>query len=104
MEITPWTIYLWQLADNLGCAAFIAGVFLGFYYCMMRATENYVSKAVPWGIGLSLATSLLTPSSKTIAMMIVIPAIADSKVIQQDVPDLYNAAVEAIKDQLKKKD
>ena len=42
------------------------------------------------------------PSSKTIAMMVIIPEIAHSKVVQQDLPDIYNAAVKALKDQLAK--
>ena len=46
--------------------------------------------------------SVFTPSSKTLAMMVVIPEIAHSKVVQQDLPDIYNAAVEALKSQLKK--
>lgn len=44
----------------------------------------------------------LIPSSNTVAMMVVIPKIAESKAIQQDLPDLYNAAVEALKASLKK--
>jgi hypothetical protein len=35
-------------------------------------------------------------------MMVVIPEIAKSKMMQQDLPDIYNAAVKALKDQLTK--
>ena len=42
-------------------------------------------------------TYTLIPTSNTIAMMVVIPEIAKSKVIQTDLPDLYNAAVSALK-------
>lgn len=44
----------------------------------------------------------LVPTSKTVAMMVIIPEIAHSKVVQQDLPDIYNAAVKALKDQLAK--
>jgi hypothetical protein len=43
---------------------------------------------------------IATPSSNTVAMMVVIPKIAQSQVIQQDVPDLYNAAVSALKSKI----
>lgn len=46
--------------------------------------------------------SVLIPTSKTIAMMVIIPEIAHSKVVQQDLPDIYNAAVKSLKDQLSK--
>lgn len=35
-------------------------------------------------------------------MMVIIPKIADSKIVKQDLPDLYNAAVDALKANLKK--
>ncbi len=41
---------------------------------------------------------MLIPSSKTIAMMYVIPAVANSAPIQRDLPIFYDAAVEALKD------
>lgn len=50
---------------------------------------------------LGMLTRTLAPSSDTIAMMVVIPAIVDSKIVQQDLPELYNAAVGALKDSLK---
>lgn len=46
----------------------------------------------------------LLPSSKTIALMYVLPEIANSKVMQQDVPELYDMAIKALKDQLSSKE
>jgi len=46
-----------------------------------------------------LATALL-PSSRTIAAMYVLPRIAESRVIQTDLPELYDMAIGALKDQL----
>ncbi len=47
--------------------------------------------------GFFFFVSAFIPTSNTIAMMVVIPEIAKSKVIQMDLPDLYNAAVSALK-------
>lgn len=52
--------------------------------------------AVPFG-----AIRTITPSSDTIAMMVVIPQITQSSVVQKDIPELYRSAVEALKRQLK---
>ena len=46
---------------------------------------------------------ILIPSSSTIAMMVVIPKIAESKAIQQDLPDIYELAIKTLKDELQKK-
>ena len=48
-------------------------------------------------VALSLSVNALVPSSKTVAMMVVIPAIAQSKVVQKDLPDIYDIAVTALK-------
>ena len=120
MNITPLTIYLWQLADKfiLFCnciwwpclIAFIVSAFITIALLdSSDAEDQRLCKRMPtmwkWNIPILVLLSLittLTPSSNTIAMMVVIPRISESKVIQQDVPDIYNAAVEAIKNQLKK--
>lgn len=120
MEITPWTIYLWQLADTLddflstfaivmlvpAAAIILLSLMAQADGAMEEKTANKARKlsfiAVACGVCLAFAATIV-PSSKTIAMMVIIPKIADSKVLQQDVPDLYNAAIEALKDHLKKK-
>ena len=47
--------------------------------------------------------SVLLPSSKTIAMMYVIPKMADSEVIKKDVPEMYEMAKEALREYVGKK-
>lgn len=119
MNIDPLTIYLWQLADRLlsfcnwlwwPCflVSVLALVFWGVSWDADAGLEDVRPAVyrlwkwfVPPAVLLSLA-SVLIPSSNTIAMMVVIPKIADSKVIQADIPDLYNAAVEALKSSFKK--
>jgi hypothetical protein len=141
MSISPFTIYLWQLCDDLkstisGFAPFLLVVALAFgvaaavYFAIAstRAGEKrsypslnremdveaeeakfkaYSKFAGKWATVSGTVAAIfailgaLVPTSKTIAMMVVIPAIANSKVIQQDLPDIYNAAVEALKSSLK---
>lgn len=42
----------------------------------------------------------LTPSSKNLALIYVLPRIADSKVIQKDLPELYDIAISSLKNKL----
>lgn len=116
MNITPFTIYIWQEADSL-CRS--AG-FLSFCICAVAAIFTLAVCLIPshewedasrskarhlaliaWLIGVPIASfAIFMPSSKTIAMMAVIPELAHSKVIQQDLPDIYEAALKALKSQL----
>lgn len=115
MNTTPLTIYLWQLADKLtdfskGTAVicFAAGVIFSISSTFpeleddtMKSLRKSCRKLIIAAASLGCLATLL-PSSSTIAMMVVVPEIAHSKVIQQDLPDIYNAAVDALKNQLKK--
>lgn len=53
----------------------------------------------PWIIG--LFGILFVPSSKEMAMIYVVPHISESQVIKQDVPELYDLGITALKDWLK---
>jgi|LakMenEpi03Aug12_release.lakeMendotaPanAssembly.Ray.scaffolds.fasta_scaffold742361_1 subtilase family serine protease len=115
MNITPLTIYLWQLTDKFGSAVIVFSV-----ACAIFAIVSYVASTYPdlddedrpkirksgFRCMIVAVTTLLfsafIPSSNTVAMMVVIPEIAKSKMMQQDLPDIYNAAVKALKDQLTK--
>lgn len=136
MNISPLTIYLWQLADRfvwasctittiLGVVSFVALVTWAVTWGntsmnrslgedhnaiaprVAQAKEN-LPKCKMWAVRLVsgllfwVGLSAFLPSSNTIAMMVIIPEIAHSKVVQQDLPDIYNAAVKALKDQLAK--
>lgn len=106
--MTPFTIYLWQLADSIkdlfGVVAIILGCAAGFL--LFIATLEQEALLVKIGAILLVATFLfgactaLIPSSKTIAMMIAIPAIANSEPIQKDLPELYQLAKDALKEQI----
>jgi hypothetical protein len=45
----------------------------------------------------------LMPNSKTIALMVVVPAVMNSEPIQKDLPELYQMAKEALKQTLETK-
>lgn len=144
MNISPLTIYLWQLADTLhqsfSIIASVSAAMVCFFWFGMRfnrgnantkkcelegidetftslkkrtvleiemrqgAAGKMRSHFLWWSLVLliSFFGRTLTPSSSTIAMMVVIPQIAESKMVQKDLPELYNAAVEALKNNLKK--
>ncbi len=123
MNITPLTIYLWQAADKLasflGPLSFFSGliavifivIYLIYTYTAISDDEDAATdrtfKMLRTSIWITspLAVFIITfaallPTSNTIAMMVIIPRISESKVIQQDLPDIYNAAISALKKQL----
>lgn len=117
MNISAFTIYLWQLADKLIKASealcfltiiITASTFIAWLVTMengeepfKKATRNLLKAIGVFFTALTITT--LIPDSKTIAMMLIVPEIAQSKVIQQDVPELYNMAIEALKSTMQTK-
>ena len=45
---------------------------------------------------------IFVPTSKEMAMIYVVPNIAESQVIKQDIPEVYDLGINALKDWLKK--
>lgn len=54
----------------------------------------------PWIFSLLGITFI--PTSKEMAMIYVVPNIAESQVVKQDIPEIYDLGVNALKDWLKK--
>lgn len=89
------------------------GILFCFMFISIECGGNWddTSAQRVFGIGKKLAAVALLsgllaafiPSSNTVAMMVVIPKIANSEAIQRDLPDVYRAAVDALKEQLKTK-
>ena len=46
-------------------------------------------------------TSVFVPTTKEMAMIYVVPQITESQVVKQDIPELYDLGVNALKDWLK---
>ncbi len=107
MQISPFLIYLWQLADNVHTLFVVIAILMLLIAvgCIIEtgiSGKSYIKgawKAVAIA-GVSALLAAITPSSKTIAMMVIIPSIANSSVIQKDVPEIYKFAVDALKAQL----
>lgn len=121
MSITPFQIYLWQQLDSLisTCGSVviwmtiisvIGAAILAAMRCDGELSDIALSKSAkvykffvcPF-LFITLVLYAFLPTSKTVAMMIAIPAIIDSKPIQKDLPDVYNMALEALKNQINTK-
>lgn len=115
--ISPFMIYLWSMADGIkdtiysGAIPFFIISLVGFIITTIISIagandlkENTLAKLKQvWGVCRNVAIAALLvlfaqsliPSSKTIAMMAIIPAITNGSVVQKDIPELYDAAKEA---------
>ena len=116
--ITSFWVYIYGQADAIqfaltllaavlgivgGCGALIASIIPASEYSGGKEHKKMCISnlfKVIYAFIPVLLLRLAMPDSKTVAMMVVIPQIVESKVIQQDVPELYNAAVEALKEKL----
>ncbi len=119
--MTALDIYLWQQADSI--QSFFApfsffGIAIGAIGTIITAvlshwtheiekeavialkrTRRVTTIVLVIGV-LSYTASCFLPSSKTIAMMVALPAIANSEPIQKDLPELYQLAKDALKEQI----
>jgi len=109
MTLSPWLIYIWGISDSIKEAAHffsfasgIVAVICTFIYLYCKYDKDeHGAKILPfktvWVIFLaSLFFNVAWPSSKTIAVMVVAPAIVNSEPIQKDLPELYKAAKDAL--------
>lgn len=114
MTITPATMYWLTRLDSInGICGFIlfvclVGVFItaiqwGVNEPIDEEQEPYKKWFKRETIAAIICSLVLTflPSSKEMAMIYVVPHIAESQVIKQDVPELYDLGVSALKDWLK---
>lgn len=123
--MTPFNIYIWQQADAFksifspfGFLGWLSLVLLGIsaivrmayvsdegdnpedpFLKTLKPVQRWLAGVASTGITLTLLAAAI-PSSKTIALMVALPAIAKSEPIQQDLPEIYQLAKEALKEQL----
>lgn len=124
MTITPATLYWITRLDGINSAllasmALSIGVFLFCGWALLNIwaePESHLSeqdekdiKVIKKytkisGILVLFFTILtvLTPTSKEMAMIYVVPHLAESQVVKQDIPEVYDLGVKALKDWLKK--
>ena len=108
--ITPFNIYLIMQADKISSALFtistiaIVAVILAFVWhdvnrdCYGNQGKiNPITKSMITGIIATFLLATAIPSTKTLCMMYALPAIVNSKVVQNDFPELYDIALQATK-------
>ena len=119
-EITSSTLYWVTRLDGIKgalvtllllCVVVIiaAGCIAGYYTEIesgdygMNKEDSRVPQALKWaqrGLGaftLSIVLYVLTPTTTEMVAIVVLPQIAQSKMVQQDMPELYSLAVEGVK-------
>lgn len=116
MTITPATMYWITRLDSIGglmcfiLFACVLGIAItAFQWSIDEPIDEEKEPYKKWfkreTITAIIAALILTfvPSSKEMAMMYVVPHIAESQVVKQDIPEVYNLGVDALKDWLKQK-
>lgn len=123
--MNTFTIYLWGILDDvrIGCVYLIcvaavlaiAPILIvaamsgkGYLetekdYQIRRSKGNSILKLTKIFLPVSLALLMirtLIPSSNTFAAMVIVPEITNSDVIKKDLPDLYRAAMDKLKESL----
>jgi hypothetical protein len=109
--ISAWDIYWVMQLDTIGGAAAFAA-FLGLMLTMF-AWAAWVDKGIRTPITLPVivtvlwlpivAAAIFIPSTKTAAMMVVVPRIANNEAIQREAGDLYGIAKDALRELAKPK-
>ena len=114
MTISPSTIYWIMQADQilnffsgilLTCIiTVVAMIVLAPFVVMIQEFFDYpikkFLKIIACVASVSGLATAFIPSTKTLATMVVIPAIANSDVLQKDMPELYNLAKEKLKESI----
>ena len=114
MTITPATLYWITRLDSIGglmCfVLFACAVGAGITALQWGTEEPIGEEQEPYkkwfkreAIAAVIVALVLTlvPSSKEMAMIYVVPSIAESQAVKQDIPELYDLSVGALKDWLK---
>ena len=119
MTITPATMYWFTRLDGittLFAVITFVGAFallfliMGYYATKAGASTNdendhkSISSVLKWFVPVwvvALLGLLFVPNSKQMAMIYVVPALTESQVVKQDIPELYDLGVNALKDWLK---
>jgi len=113
--MNAFTIYFWGIADQVQGTFTLLTVLLIFAFIVFTTIYSAAKHVgdedmfIPmrkqlFSVGLALFVSLigatLTPDSKTIAAMVIIPEIVRSDAVKRDLPELYDMAIKKLKDEL----
>lgn len=115
MNLTPFTVYLIMQADTIWVILMVLAIVF-FIATIVVLIMRGVALSESWddediaripsrtkliaATLFFLAATALMPSTKTLCVTVLAPAIADSKAVQQDLPELYNLAVGKLREQL----
>ncbi len=99
-------LYLWSISGNVQTLFVVCGIVLsvGGMFMFVEMSEFEESPEFSWTIlipmlGVTmLLLSALIPCKKDIAMIYIVPKIANSDIIQKDVPEMYDLAKDRIKE------
>ena len=103
--ISPWTLYWILQLDTIGMAAgvivFFGMIFVplawGFSIDVIKAWwAHLVSAALTLAWLIACVAAIFLPSTKSMAAIVVIPAIANNEAVQREASDLYQLAKQAI--------
>lgn len=115
MTLTPFTIYMIMQADTIisacqtvaiiglaasGLAAMLLPILCEVVQENREILKSFPKKTIAAVFMVCALGYILIPSTKTLAAMIVVPAIANSQAVQKDFPELYDLAVNKLKEQL----
>jgi hypothetical protein len=117
--ITPFNLYMIMQLDNIRCAMIIPIVILilltvaGFIMMMSNIIDSDIPEkqfSDPWhilgkkifrraGLGSAFVLALLAflPSSRSAAVIVVLPAIVNNEAIQKEAADLYQLAKDGLR-------
>ena len=120
MTITPAIMYWFTRLDILNVffmfVTIVGGLgilflVIGYYGTSLndcsesdRQAHGIMARILKWAAplwALCLIGALFVPTSKQMAMIYVVPQITESQVVKQDIPELYDLGVNALKDRLK---
>lgn len=115
MTISPFALYLILQLDSIkqGLEALIVGMFIvtiatllvAVFRCDFKREEKQKeiwAQHMPYVKGcaavmlLSLVTNTLVPSTKSMAAIVVVPAIVNNETVQQEAGELYDLAKQAL--------
>ena len=112
--INPWVLYLWTRLDVFGIGfGLICTILLVLNVIWLPLSQDmdcrefygFVKKYIKWTILLPVFGLLLCgllPSKKDMAMIYVVPKLANSQVLQQEAGDIYKMAKTALQEYLPK--
>jgi hypothetical protein len=118
MTITPATMYWFTRLDGITIFFSVLTVLGGFAFVFLliffvvSKVDDSCEEPAKRAISILLKTVtpiwlfaiigvLFTPTTKEMAMIYVVPQITESQVVKQDIPELYDLGVNALKDWLK---